>query len=245
MLYSVTSLRDVDIALVGRGAFLSRAYAIASRARLRAAVYLTGAETDRLVFESQEVPILGFGDPNRIVSERLQALSGDTPVVCANNQFILSERFLRRFPKTYNIHISDVRVNRGFGQLCLVDSMIRRENATGVTVQRLRPGDGVDASPTLSIVEVPFEDGDSFSLIMASLVRAWSAAFGELLQNFRDPSKYYQVNFGGLVTHESLRTRVLVEDGYSLGLHRRGLEHYSAYFPKSNRLVEEFRRHWG
>lgn len=228
--------------VIGQGSHLRRAVRILRESGYEVLIHLTDASSHRS--PGPEV-IVSSGNPNESAIYWPEWLKG-SPIVAANNPFILNDSVLREFPHVYNIHVSNVHRNRGLGHLCLVHSLLIGDVATGVTSQRLTPGHPVDGSPTVSIREIPIKATDGFDRLMGKLSLGWESALREdILHAFREPSEYLAPKtLGPQVSLKLLNTMVFEEGAYNEALATQGLGNFSRFLPRTELALAEYREFW-
>ncbi len=233
---------DLRILIVGQGSYLRRAVRLLRSSGHEVWIHITDSSASYGVGPEK---IISRGNPNDSAKIWPKWLSA-SPVLCANNPFILRDFMLREFPNIYNIHISDVRRNRGLGHLCLVHSLLIGDLATGVSIQRLRPECPVDGSPTVRIRRIPFDTTESFERIMKRLAAGWELALQEdFLHRIRQPSNDpLPEKLGPEVTFELLNRLVFDEGAYNETLAAQGIGNFSRFLPRTEHAVSEFRKFW-
>ena len=228
--------------VIGQGAYLRRATRILEASGYTVWVHLTD-EFSRGSVKSEM--IISRGNPNKIAMDWPEWLS-ESPILAANNPFIIRDDVLVKFPHIYNIHVSDVRRNRGLGHLCLLHSLLSGDSATGVTTQRLAAGYPLDGSPTVKIRPVPIKASDSFASLMGKLSSEWEFALKEDgVRAFRAPSQYLApLTLGTHVSLDLINRLVFEEGAYSDSLAIEGLGNLSRFLPRTERAVADYREFW-
>lgn len=228
--------------IVGKGAYLKRGARILEESGFETWLHRTDGPS---AADRHNERLLSSGDPNEVAANWPNWVL-ESLVVLANNPFILHDVTLRSIPNTYNLHISDVRRNRGLGHLCLVHTLLTGDLTTGITVQRLAPGHPVDGGPTLTIRNITLSLDDGFPGVMARLPTVWELALREnVLGDFEDRSPMMDVDsFGPEVSFDLLDRMVFGEGAFNKALAREGLGNFARYFPRTSEALIRHRKFW-
>lgn len=229
--------------VIGQGAFLSRTVRKLTSLGFLPIVHETSLKSSS---SKNSKNFLSRGNPNtNDPGEGL--IPAPTPVILANNPYILSDDFLTRRPNVFNIHNSDVQLNRGLAQNCILDTMLTGSQTFGTTLQKLTPRAEVDSSTTLHIESFKLSKTASFEEITLRASDAWFQTLDRILIPILENNSHplpLQVEFGLMVNLSTLREKVYVQKMFNEAIQEKGLGNLARFFPLTNALVEEFRNFW-
>jgi len=229
--------------VIGQGAFLTRTVRKLTSSGFSPIVHETSIKSSSL---KNSKDIFSRGNPN-INDPGESTVPLLTPVILANNPYILSDDFLTRRTNVFNLHNSDVQLNRGLAQICILDSMLTGSQTFGTTLQKLTPRVEVDSSPTLHIESFKLTKTASFEEITIRTSEAWFHTLDRILipslEN-NSPPIPLQIEFGPIVSPNTLREKVYGQKMFNEAIQEKGLGNLAKFFPRTNALVEEFQNFW-
>lgn len=231
------------VCVLGQGAFLNKAVKAVREAGFEPLVHNTDKSRS---YTPKAVNVISWGDPNAPLGG-LFRLDSKCPVILANNPFILSDEFLLRHENVYNLHNSNVAVNRGLAQNCILESMLRNHDTSATTLQQLEVGREVDSSLTLHVEAFDLPRGATFEQIMLKLSRNWHKVLTHHLIPHLDGDtqlRAHQQGLGPLITISGLESLVYDQGYFCKPLLDFGLGNFARQFPRAASLVDEFRAFW-
>lgn len=237
------SYDDKVVCVLGQGAFLNKAVKVVREAGFEPLVHITDTSSG---YTPKGVNVSSWGDPNASFGGRL-GLDSKSPVILANNPIILNDEFLLKHENVFNLHNSNVAVNRGLAQNCILDSMLRNHDTSATTLQQLEAGKEVDSSLTLHVEAFDLPREATFEQIMLKLSRNWLKVLTHHLIPHLDGDIQLGARhqgLGSLITLNNLETLVYDQGYFSQPLLDFGLGNFAGQFPRAASLVSEIRAFW-
>lgn len=188
------------------------------------------------------VKVLMSLDPNRdraLIVEK----SSDGVIYSINNKHVLDDDMIGCGMRFYNIHNGLVQQYRGIAEVCIFAALCMGDGKYGVTLQRLLPGQGVDAGPIVSQLSFGINSDDVFaSVFEKSLILCQEIFEFNVLAVLADSAS--------VVAADAAATVWRYKDVVALGIAasperlRRASElgHYSVFLPKLQAKINQIPR---